>query len=243
MAKEPSIPHKAIVDFILNGHTTLDAREHFGFGSDNIANLRVHAAFKAIGIPRPRFQASRYCQFCRKSFIARDRYQRTCGSKECQTALIRDWQEKNPESGREALKKYRGTEKGRQNNLRMHRRRRHQGINGSITERWNFAASEIKKSLRKLSYLAARNPWEYRLQHIQKIAQMHREFTPRARRRFTSDSTSIKWQEAIRATQTTSLQAIRANHTSVWEDAANKVVAALRTGDKVREWKRIQNAR
>lgn len=243
MAKEPTIPHKAIVDFILDGHTTLDARDHFGFRSDNIANLRVHAAFKSLGIARPRYTDLRSCQYCGKTFTARDRYQKTCGADECQNALIRAWQGKHPESRRTALKKYRGTEKGRQNNLRMHRRRRQQGLAGSISERWNFAASEIKKSLRKLTYLATRNLWEYRLQHVQKVAQMHREFTPRARRSFTSDAPSVMWQEALRATQTTALQTTRAARNSMWENTVNKVAAALRTGHKVREWKRQQNTK
>lgn len=124
MPKPPSLPHKVIVDFILSGNTTRDAKKHFRFKTDNVANLRVHAAFKALGIPRPRYAKSRRCEYCGSVFLARDFKQGTCGSPACQRSMILDWHTKNPESGREALQKYRSTEKGRQNNLRMHRRRR-----------------------------------------------------------------------------------------------------------------------
>lgn len=240
MARDPSIAHQVIVDYILSGHTTQDAQNHFGFKSDNIANLRVHAAFKALRIFRPRYQDSRVCQFCGKPFVARDRFQKTCGAVECQNALIHDWQENNPESRKVALRKYRATEKGRQNNLKMHRQKRRRGLIGTPEERWNFAASEIKKSLRKLTYLATRSPWEYRLQHIQKIAQMHREFSPRNQRRFTSDVPANKWQEAIRAVQTTHSRIVNVSMASPWERAVNSIAAALRTGHKVREWKQNQ---
>lgn len=243
MPRKPSIPHEVIVEFILSGHTTRDAKEHFGFVSDNVANLRVHAAFKALGIPRPRYSEPRVCEFCSKQFIARDSKQRTCGSSKCQTALIVDWHKKNPDAAQEALKKYRGTEKGRQNNLRMHRRRRERGLHGSAQDRWNFAASEIKKSLRKLSYLAFRNPWEYRLQHIQKMAKMERQFTPRSRRGITSDVPSRMWNEALRAVQTTILQYRATAASSPWERSVNRISGTLRTGNKVREWKRKQRKR
>lgn len=243
MARRPSIANQVIVDYILSGHNTQDVRDHFGFKSDNIANLRVHAAFKALGITRPRYQDSRVCLFCRKLFVARDRFQRTCGAVECQKALIRDWQENNPESTKSAHRKYRATEKGRENNIRMHRQRRRRGLLGTPTERWNFAASEIKKSLRKLTYLATRSPWEYRLQHIQKVAQMHREFSPRAQRKFTSDVSANKWQEAIRAVQTTHIQMVNASMETPWERAVKSIAAALRTGHKVREWKKNQIGR
>jgi hypothetical protein len=240
MARYPTVAHQVIVDYILSGHTTQDARDYFGFKSDNIANLRVHAAFKALCIPRPRYQDSRACEFCGKQFVARDRFQRTCGAVECQNALIRDWQKNNPESSKSALRKYRATEKGRQNNLRMHRQRRRRGLIGTPMDRWNFAATEIKKSLRKLTYLATRNPWEYRVQHIQRVAQMHREFSPRPHRKFTSDVPANKWQQAIRAMQTIHCQMVHASVASSWERAANSIANALRTGHKVREWKQNQ---
>jgi len=243
MGKAPSIPHKVIVDYILAGHTTLDARDHFGFSGNNIANLRVHAAFKALRIKRPRFQEMRVCAFCHKQYVARNRQQRTCGIEACQEALIREWQTLNPEKVKQALGRYRKTEKGRENNHRMHRLRRSRGLMGTIPERWNFAATEIKKSLRKLDYLANRNPWEYRFQHIQKIAQMHRQFSPRAPRSFSGHSPTDKWQEAFRTVQTTSRQTTTAAMNSLWERTVNKIAGALRTGNKVREWKHNQIAK
>lgn len=238
MPKQPSIPHKVIVDFILLGNTTRDAKKHFEFKSNNIANLRVHTAFKALGIPRPRYAKSRRCEFCGSTFMARNSKQRTCGSLACQKSLILDWQAKNPDSASKALKKYRSTEKGRQNNLRMHRRRRQRGLNGSISERWNFAASEIKKSLRKLYYLAFRNPWEYRLQHVQKVAQSERTFTPRNLRNIKSTSPDAMWQEALRCVQTGILQHAAAALSSEWERTVNRIAGSIRTGNTVREWKK-----
>lgn len=243
MGKAPSISHKVIVDYILAGHTTVDTRDHFGFSSNNIANLRVHAAFKALRIIRPRFHETRLCDFCHRQYIARNRQQRTCGAEACQEALIREWHTLNPEKVKQALGRYRKTEKGRENNLRMQRSRRLRGLTGTIPERWNFAATEIKKSLRKLEYLAIRNPWEYRFQHIQKVAQMHREFSPRSLRRFSEHSPSNKWQGAFRAVQTTCCQTTNAAMCSSWERAVNKIAGALRTGHKVRAWKHNQTAK
>ena len=208
MGRRPSIPHRDIVEFILAGHTTQDAKDRYGFKTDNIANLRVYAAFKALGVTRPRYNEPRICEFCGEEYVARDRNQRTCGAKKCQTALIVEWHRSNPETPRESLRRYRATEKGRQNNLRMHRRRRERGLAGSAPDRWNFAATEIKKSLRKLSYLAFRNPWEYRLQHVQKVAQLERGFTPRNRRNFESDALPQMWNKALRAVQTSGLSTL-----------------------------------
>ena len=237
MSKQPSISHKEIVDYVLAGHTTREAKDHFAFKNDNIANLRVHAAFKALGIERPRYAEARTCEYCGMQFIARDSKQRTCGNQECQNALILDWQSQNPDKVRRSLKKYRSTEKGRQNNLRMHRRRRVRGLDGSASERWNFAVSEIKKSLRKLRYLAIRNPWEYRLQHVQKIAQLERHFTTRNPRSFTASSPDGMWHEALRSAQTILLQSVAAASSSPWEKAVNRIAGSIRTGNKVREWK------
>jgi len=237
MARPPGIPHQIIVDYILAGHTTREARDYFTFKSDNVANLRVHAAFKALGIKRPRYARQRICEYCGKEFVARNIQQRTCGAQECQTALILDWQSQNPAKVRSALQKYRGTEKGRQNNLHMHRRRRDRGLSGTATDRWNFAASEIKKSLRKLYYLAVRSPWEYRLQHVQKVAQFERHFTPRNVRSFTTSLPDVMWQEALRSLQTILLQRVAASSLHPWERAVNKIAASIRTGNRVREWK------
>jgi len=237
MSKEPSIPHQVLVDFILSGHTTRDAKEHFGFKNDNIANLRLHAAFKALSIPRPRYAETRTCEFCGGQFVARDFKQRTCGATECQTALIVDWQRQNPGTVRKALHYYRRTEKGRQNNLRMHRRRRER-VHGTLQDRWNFAADEIKKGLRKLSYLAYGNLWDYRVQHIQNMSKLEREFTPRNKRKLDSHSRTQMWYQALRAVQTTLLQyGINANATE-WEKTVNKIAVSLRSGIMVREWKR-----
>jgi hypothetical protein len=243
MPKSPNIPHQVIVNYLLAGHTTREAKEHFSFENDNIANLRVHAAFKALGIQRPYYAEPRTCEYCGKEFVARDMKQRTCGTKECQNALILDWQSQNPNKVREALHKYRGTEKGRQNNIRMHQTRRQRGLAGSMQDRWNFAASEIKKSLRKLRYLAIRNPWEYRLQHVQKIARFERSFTPRNQRSFSSSLPSRMWQQALRAVQTTLSQHACASGASAWEKAVNRIAGAIRTGNTVRAWKQknIQN--
>lgn len=240
MSKEPSIPHQVIVDFILSGHTTRDAKEHFGFKNDNIANLRLHAAFKALGIPRPRYTETRTCEFCGRQFVTRDFKQRTCGATECQTALIVDWHCKNPGAVRETLQRYRRTEKGRQNNIRMHRRRRELGKHGSAQDKWNFAATEIKKSLRKLSYLAFRNPWEYRLQHVQNVAQAERGITPRNKRAISLTTPPGMWQQALRAMQTMLLQYQNTQVSSPWEKSVNRISGSLRMGVKVREWKRRQ---
>ncbi len=237
MSKEPSIPHQILVDFILSGHTTRNAKEHFGFKNDNIANLRLHAAFKALSIPRPRYAETRTCEFCGGQFVARDFKQRTCGAAECQTALIVDWQRQNPETVRKTLHYYRRTEKGRQNNLRMHRRRRER-VRGTLQDRWNCAADEIKQGLRKLNYLAYRNPWDYRIQHIQNMSKLEREFTPRNKRKLDSESKLRMWQQAFRAIQTNLFQHHLNANISEWEKTGNRILSALRSGLKVREWKR-----
>lgn len=237
MSKEPSIPHQILVDFILSGHTTRNAKEHFGFKNDNIANLRLHAAFKALSIPRPRYAETRTCEFCGGQFVARDFKQRTCGAAECQTALIVDWQRQNPETVRKALHYYRRTEKGRQNNLRMHRRRRER-VRGTLQDRWNYAADEIKQGLRKLNYLAYRNLWDYRIQHIQNMSKLEREFTPRNKRKLDSESKLRMWQHAFRAIQTNLFQHHLNANISEWEKTGNRIVSALRSGLKMREWKR-----
>ncbi len=237
MSREPSIPHQVLVDFILSGHTTRDAKGYFGFKNHNIANLRLHAAFRALSIPRPRYAETRTCEFCGRRFAARDFKQRTCGATECQTALIIDWQRQNPGTVQKALQDYRRTEKGRQNNLRMHRRRRER-VRGSLQDRWNFAADEIKKDLRKLSYLAYRNPWDYRIQHVQNMSKLEREFNPRNKRKLDFESKSRMWEQAFRAIQTSLFQHNLNASISEWEKTTNKIVVALRSGLRVREWKR-----
>jgi len=228
MSKEPSIPHQVIVDYILAGHTTQDAKEHFAFKDDNIANLHVHAAFKALGIQRPRYAKPRTWEFCGRRFVARDFKQSTCGAQECQTALILDWQNQNPKKARKALQKYRGTEKGRQNNIRMHRRRRERGKHGSAQDKWNFASTEIKKSLRKLTYLAFRNSWEYRIQHAQKVAQAERAIISRNKRTILDTHPSGMWQQALRAVQTTLLQYRNNAMASQWEKAVSRIAGDSR---------------
>jgi hypothetical protein len=237
MSEKPNIPHQEIVKYILCGHTTRDAKQHFDFANDNVANLRIYAAFKALGITRPKYAERRKCQFCGKEFIARDIKQRTCGTPQCQQALIVEWHRKNPGAARIAMKKYRGTEKGRQRNARMHRRRRER-VHGTLQDQWNFAADEIKHSLRKLSYLAYRNSWEYRVQHIQNMSKLEREFTPRNKRRFDSHSRTQMWYQALRAIQTTLFQyGVNASATE-WEKTVNKISVSLRSGIMVRQWKR-----
>jgi len=240
MPRRPSIPHQAIIDFIMEGHTTRQAKDQFGFSNDNIANLRVHAAFKAMGIPRPRYSEPRTCEFCGQRFVARDFRQRTCGASSCQIALIEDWNRSNPEVGRESLKKYRRTEKGHENSRRAHRRIREGGLHGSSQERWYFALWEIKKSLRKLVYLATRSPWEYRFHQVQNFAKFERQFTPRNKRKIESKMPSAMWREAFRALDTILRQYRITAASSVWEIRVNKISAALRTGHEVRKWKRKQ---
>lgn len=238
MPKVPAIPHEEIVTYICSGKTTLDAMAHFHFANENVANLRVHAAFKRLGIPRPRYSENRKCEFCGTEFSARDRNQRTCGLEQCQEALIKKWQSDNPDSRKAALTKYRRTEKGRQNNLRMHEKRRNAGQNGSIVERWNFASFEATKRLRKLKSLEVRNPWEYRVTHIQKLIGMSRVHNQRAQRAFPPSSTPIeKWSLALRAVQTTLLQRSSASRNHAWEDAVVRIGQAIRSGTKVRSWK------
>ena len=211
---------------------------HFNFSNENVANLRVNAAFTKLGIPRPRYNVNRKCEFCGNDYSARNRSQRTCGSKECQEALIRKWQSDNPESRKSALAKYRRTEKGRRNNIRMHKKRRDTGLNGSHAERWNFATFEATKRLRKLRSLEERNPWEYRVTHIQKLMGMTRLHNPRLKRTFpTSLSPSEKWLLALRAVQTTLLQRSSASLLHAWEDAVVHISQAIRSGTKVRSWK------
>ncbi len=241
MPKGPAIFHEEIVAYICSGKTTLDAMAHFRFANENIANLRVHAAFKKLGIPRPRYSANRKCEFCGAEFSARDRKQRTCGLEKCQEALIKQWQTDNPDSRKSALTKYRRTEKGRQNNLRMHEKRRDTGLNGSMVERWNFSAFEATKRLRKLKSLEERNPWEYRVTHIQKLTGMTRVHNPRPQRAFPpSSKPPEKWSLALRAVQTTLLQRSSASRFHAWEDAVVRIGQAIRSGTKVRSWK-IEN--
>lgn len=207
---------------------------HFGFVSDNIANLRVYAAFKALGLARPRFAQERTCEFCGAIYTARDRTQRSCGSQACQEALIRQWQEQNPNKVQQALRKYRSTDKGRLNNQRMHAKRRELGRTGTPIDRWNFAATEAKKSLRKLKSLVTRNPWEYRIQHIQKMSQMERTVRPRNRRQVLSTSAAGSWQIAFRAVQTTLLQTSNASGDSAWARAVQRISGAIRMGHNIR---------
>jgi ribosomal protein S27AE len=124
MSKKPQFPHRAIVDFILSGKTTKDAKHHFGFPSDNVANTQVWAAFKALGLERPVYSERRQCEFCGKEFTAERRNRQTCGSPECQRAFIQRWQQLHPEKGRLANLKFKRSEKGRSVNRQMHRRRR-----------------------------------------------------------------------------------------------------------------------
>lgn len=244
MPNEPSIPHQTIVDFILSGKTTTDAKAYFGFKSDNIANLRVWAAFRALGIKRPVYQEEKTCVFCGRTYLARSRNQKTCGAKECQLRVISDWQRQNKDKVKEALGRYKRTEKGRLSNLRMHATKRAKRL-GNSEEKWQFALDEIKKSHRKLLYLSTRNSWEYRINHIQKIATLDRKFAHRSPRNIMSmpkrgihTSATIGWQHAFRAIQTTLCQYVVRIHNSIWEDSVTKIQAAIRSGEKVRLWTR-----
>lgn len=244
MPRQPAINPQEIVDFILSGKTTLDAKEYFGFGNDNIANLRVWSAFKALGIKRPVYQKEMTCDYCGKRFIARNRIQSTCGAEKCQTALIVQWQKDNPEKVKQALRQYRQTEKGRQNNIRMHRTRRGKRF-GAAQDRWHFATDEIKKSLRKLKHLATRNSWGYRIEHIQQAHAIRRTFNPRSIRtlrlrqgvRSQSSAASDYWQDAARAIQTTLCLYSSRVFDNVWEKAVSRFQATFRTRSNIRLWK------
>jgi hypothetical protein len=56
MPKKAEIPHEDIVKYILSEKTTADAQQYFGFSSYNVVNLRVHAAFIALGIKRMKIE-------------------------------------------------------------------------------------------------------------------------------------------------------------------------------------------
>lgn len=244
MPKAPSIPHETIVAYIQSGRSTSDAKEYFGFANENIANLRIHSAFKKLGLVRPRYAETRTCEYCGTDFVARDKKQKSCGSKECQIALIKNWHANNPESRSRALAKYRTTEKGKDNNLRMHTKRRDAGQNGTSCQKWNFAAMEATKRLRKLKELIERNPWEYRVTHIQKLLGMPRVHNPRSLRSFTDNASGTdRWHAALRAVQTTLLQRSSASTANVWEIAVVQIVQAIRSGTKVRSWKAHQKNR
>ena len=245
MGKKPAIPHEEIVEFILSGRTSLDARVHFGFSSNNIANTRVWAAFRALGIKRPVFQETRTCEFCGKEYIAKRRNRQTCGSKECQQAFIVRWHQGNPEKGRAANTKFKRSAKGRAANIKMHRLKRERGRTGAPEQRWAFALDEIAKSFRKLLYLAERNPWEYRVQHVQKLSKMTREIKARPSRnldkglgRSRSHRAAHFWLIALRSVQTGHSQRRSAAERSFWEQAANRICAAVNTGNRMRKWNR-----
>lgn len=248
MAKKPKIAHQVIVDYILSGHSTREAKNHFGFPNDNVANLRIWAAFKHLGLKRPRYAKERKCKYCGKLFLARNYKQKTCGEKSCQTKLIVEWNRSHPESSRVALAKYRKTEKGRQNNLRMHAKRRAKRY-GSAPDKWNFAADECKKSLRKRKHLATRNPWNYRIEHIQKMAQVVRVVSPRRKRsvekyrkeyrvRAGASEANLKWYSALRAMDTVMRQMRTYAINSAWESLISKIQASLRSNWRIQQWKR-----
>lgn len=240
MPKKPEIPHELIVEYILAGHTTAEAREYFKFKNENIANIRIHTAFKALKIPRPRYQEAKECQFCKLQYIARDKKQRTCGNETCQRALILEWQAQNRHKTKLAHQKYRQTEKGRQNNLRMHATRRAKGREGSLCDKWNYALGEATKPLRKSKNRSTRHQWEYRLEHIQQMCQIQREFLSRRERDLDhlSGQLTRSWLKALRAIQTTSLQGYYMSESTIWEKTINKIANSLRTGVKIRQWKK-----
>lgn len=233
------------MEFILSGKTTLDAKEHFGFASDNIANTRVWSAFRAIGIKRPAFQEVRICEFCGKEYVAKRRNRQTCGSRECQKAFINRWHAQNPENTQAASIRFQHSAKGQAANLRMHRLKRERGQSGTPQQRWAFALDEIARSFRKRQFLAFRNPWTYRLEHIQKLSVMAREFKARPPRNLEeglAESRSHRaghfWLVALRSVQTGHYQRCNAAERSVWEHAVNSICAAINTGNRIRRWKR-----
>jgi hypothetical protein len=247
MGKPPAIPHQAIVDFILSGNTTADAKSHFGFASDNITNLRVWAAFKALKLERPRFSEERVCEFCGSQYIASRRNMRTCGASVCQERLILKWQTGNPEKVSEANRKFKKTSKGRAANVAQHQKKRALGITGTNCQRWAYGLDEISKSLRKLVELNSRNAWEYRFNHIQKLAQFEdRGFGKRRPKirldhkldRSKSHRAAHYWLIALREIQTQESQYRSRRDRNLWEESLGRLQASIRMGEKVRQWKK-----
>jgi len=244
MPKKPEIPHEDIVKFILSGKTTADAQQHFGFSSDNVANLRVHAAFKALGIKRPIFKEVRKCSFCGREYVAQRRNRQTCGLEDCQNAFILQWQKLNTTLVKSAQKKFRQSDRGRIANKKQHAKKRLLGQTGTPQQKWAFAVDEISKSFRKLKSLDIRNAWEYRLQHIQKLCLMERQFVQKPLRNLKkglekskSNQAAHYWLVGLRAAQTISIQNKSRQSLSIWEDACIRINQAVRTGEKVRQWK------
>jgi hypothetical protein len=247
MGKGPSIPHQTIVDYILAGNTTADARYRFGFASDNVANIRVWAAFKALNLERPRFSEERACEFCGLRYTASRRNLRTCGSSGCQEQLILKWQRDNPNKVAETNRKFRKSEKGRAANIAQHREKRALGNSGENWQRWAYGLDEISKSLRKLSEIASRNAWEYRIIHIQNLARLEeRNYSNRRSKirlshnleRSRSTRAAHFWLIALRAIQTQESQYRNRNSQNLWEDRIVRIQASIRIGEKLRQWKK-----
>lgn len=81
-------------------------------------------------------------------------------------------------------------------NLRMHGKKKLRK-NGANSERWNWAADEIKKSLRKLQYLVKRNAWEYWVNHIQKLTQLVRQINPRKQRNLRDENGVLDYRAGL----------------------------------------------
>ena len=230
---------------MLSGNTTLDAKEHFGFASDNIANTRVWSAFRAMGIKRPAFQEVRICEFCGREYVAKRRNRQSCGSKGCQQAFIVRWRQQNLNKARAANIKFKRSAKGRAANLKMHRRKRERGLTGTPEQRWALALDEIANSFRKRQFLAYRNPWTYRLEQIQQLSGMPRKFKARPPRNLEEGLAKSRshraahfWLVALRSVQTGYYHRRSAAENSVWEHAVNSIYVAINTGNRIRRWKR-----
>lgn len=247
MGRPPAIPHQTIVDYILAGNTTADAKTHFGFASENIANLRVWAAFKALKLERPRFSESRICEFCGAHYIALRRNLRTCGADACQEKLIKGWQDENPEKVSEANRKFKKSPKGRIANIAQHKKKWRLGKSGTTCQRWAFGLDEITKSLRKLKTLSSRGPWEYRIEYIQKLSQIeHRNYVRRRPKinlahkleRSRSHQSAHYWRIALRAVQTQESQYRNRLEINLWKQSIGRLQLAIRMGEMLRLWKR-----
>ena len=252
MPKKPAIPHEDVVAFILAGNTTKDAKEHFGFANDNVANNRVWAAFKRLGVERPRFSEKRECEFCGTGYLAARRNRSTCGSPKCQQAWIVRWQGQNPEIAKAALAKYRRTPKGRANNRRAKVKKLALFRTGNAAERWLYAAEECKKALRKRHDIARRSPWHNRIETIQsKTLRRSRDVSPRARRNVDKEpytgekregtNAQLRWLNALRAVQTVVIQKRNARDQNDWETMVQRLAGSLRQSAKVRQWRKRAN--
>ena len=136
---------KDLVDFILSGKSTLEARDHFGFININIASGHIHRAFRELDIPRPRYNAVQVCEFCKEQYKATIRRQVCCQKVECVKAYHTAWKKQ-----------------------KYHRCSKTDGLNTTRVELWNFAAHTIITGITKVWIYITGDRWQYRLDYIRR---------------------------------------------------------------------------